>query len=66
MKSNKEILILLKAIHDNQIEENKSDRLRELERTVEILKGNLEVKEERIRAMERFLGVELVSEYKKK
>lgn len=64
----KELIIIVKDIHSRMIEENKADRMNNLERTIKILEGNLEVKEQRLRAMEELLGVEFSqkSEYIKK
>ena len=57
-------LVLIKDIHSRMIEENKADRLAGLERTITILQGNLEVKEQRMRAMEDYLGVKFKQESK--
>ncbi len=56
--NNKEILLLLREVRDCQIAENRADRLAEAERTITLLQGNLEAKEQRLRAMERYLKVE--------
>lgn len=67
LKLLKEIFIVIKDIHSRMIEENKADRMNNLERNDKLFQGNQEVFEQRLRAMEKHLGVEYVQEsvYKK-
>lgn len=61
-----QILNIVRNIEKDINSENRDDRLKLLERENQLLKGNLERTDERVRALEKYLKVEYVrsSDYK--
>lgn len=57
-----QILLLLRNIERTLNEENRHDRLKSFERALEIVRGNQEETDRRLKAMEVYLKVEYVRE----
>lgn len=60
----KEIMILLRNIQSTLNEENRHDRIKSLVRENELLRGNQEETDRRLKAMEVYLKVEYVRDIK--
>lgn len=58
----KEILNILRNIEKEQNRENRHDRLKGMERTIELLTGRVEREEQARQALEKYLKVEYVRE----
>jgi hypothetical protein len=61
---NKEILILLREIRDDQIFQNRADRQNTLERQQNVFYGRLERLEQRMKFLEEHLEIEFINEAK--
>lgn len=62
----KEILNIVRNIEKEQNKENRYDRLKGMERTIELLTGRVEREEQARGALERYLKVEFIKESKYK
>lgn len=58
----KELGIIVKDIHSRMIEENKADRMGNLERTIGLLQGRIEELEKREGALREYLGTEFIQD----